>query len=179
MVLRPVGAVKRSSDEPSVVASQDSLHGKERAAAKRSVVSKIRIDEAFTGILDGIEAFSHLLVLYWAHRVSEEARSLIKVHPMGRKDLPLVGIFATHSPVRPNPICATVVELLERNGDLLTVRGLDALDGSPIIDIKPYNPTSYPVGEVRIPRWLEHSRRGPAVGSTADTTDEENGGSAG
>ena len=115
--------------------------------------SELVIDEDLPGILDGVEEFSHLLVLYWADRIPPEERSQTRVHPRGREDLPLVGIFATRSPVRPNPICATVVRLLERKGNRLTVEGLDALDGSPLVDIKPFEPGSYSGDEVRLPDW--------------------------
>jgi len=173
IVLRPVGLVKSPLKEPSLVAESGDLSWKmraERAVEERAVVLEIVIDAAFTGILDGIEDFSHCLVLYWAHRVSEEGRSIVKAHPMGRKDLPLVGIFATCSPARPNPLCAIVVRLLERSGNLLTVQGLDAVDGSPVIDIKPYNPSYYPVGAVQIPPWLEQIYRELAAGAVSDPT---------
>jgi len=176
MVLRPVGLVKSPLTEPSLVAESGDLSWKmraDRATEERAVVSEILIDAAFTGILDGIEDFSHCLVLYWAHRVSEEGRSIVKAHPMGRKDLPLVGIFATCSPARPNPLCAIVVRLLERSGNLLKVEGLDAVDGSPVLDIKPYNPSYYPVGEVRISPWLEQIHRDLAAGSISDPTGDE------
>lgn len=175
MVLRQVGVVKSQLTEPSLVPEHGDLTWKTRvgrAAEERAVVSEIWIDDAFTGILDGIEEFSHILVLYWAHRISEEGRSIVKAHPMGRKDLPLVGIFATCSPARPNPLCAIVVQLLERDGNLLKVQGLDAIDGSPIIDIKPYNPSYYDAGEVRIPTWLEQIHRDLVAGSISDSTGE-------
>jgi tRNA-Thr(GGU) m(6)t(6)A37 methyltransferase TsaA len=176
MVLRQVGVVKSPLKEPSLAAENGDLSWKiraDRASEERAVVSEIVIDEALTGILDGIEDFSHCLVLYWAHGVSEGGRSIVKAHPMGRKDLPLVGIFATCSPARPNPLCATVVKLLERNGNLLKVQGLDAVDGSPIIDIKPYNPSYYHVGTVKIAAWLEQIHRDLASGSQSDTAGDE------
>jgi tRNA-Thr(GGU) m(6)t(6)A37 methyltransferase TsaA len=176
MVLRQVGVVKSPLTEPSLVAESGDLSWKmraERAVEELNVVSEIVIDEALTGILDGIKDFSHILVLYWAHRVSEAGRSIVKAHPMGRKDLPLVGIFATCSPARPNPLCAIVVRLLERNGNLLKVQGLDAVDGSPVLDIKPYNPSYYHVGEVRISPWLAQIHRELAAGSISDPTGDE------
>ncbi|MBN1254964.1 MAG: tRNA (N6-threonylcarbamoyladenosine(37)-N6)-methyltransferase TrmO [Deltaproteobacteria bacterium] len=178
MLLRQVGVVKSPLKEPSLVAESGDLSRKRRALRakqRQDVVSEIVIAEAFTGILDEIEDFSHCLVLYWAHRVPHMGRSLVKAHPMGRKDLPLVGIFATCSPARPNPLCATVVRLLEHRGNLLTVRGLDAIDGSPIIDIKPYNPSYYPVGEVKIPPWLERIHRELAADSPPDTREGQSG----
>ncbi len=176
MMLRSVGFVKSPLKEPSLAAAHGDLSWRgrvERAAEEWDIVSEIVIDAAFTGILDGVDEFSHVLVLYWAHLVSEAGRSIMKAHPMGRKDLPLVGIFTTCSPARPNPICATVVKLLEHNGNLLTVKGLDAVDGSPVLDIKPYNPSYYPVGEVRISPWLEQIHRDFAAGSMPDPTGDE------
>jgi tRNA (Thr-GGU) A37 N-methylase len=73
---------------------------------------------------------------------------------MGRQDLPEVGIFATRSPRRPNSILVTAVELVARRGNVLEVRGLDAVDGTPVIDIKPLTPGDCPTGELRVPEWL-------------------------
>jgi len=163
-MLRSVGFVKSPLKEPSLAAAHGDLSWRgrvERAAEEWDIVSEIVIDAAFTGILDGVDEFSHVLVLYWAHLVSEEGRSIVKAHPMGRKDLPLVGIFTTCSPARPNPICATVVKLLE------------PVDGSPVLDIKPYNPSYYPVGEVRISPWLEQIHRDLAAGSIPDPMGDE------
>ncbi len=109
--------------------------------------------------MDGIEDFSHVMVLYWAHCIPPESRSLTKIHPMGRKEFPLMGIFATCSPARPNPVLATVVQLLERNGNVLKVKGLDAVDGSPVIDIKPFAPGFYPSEEVKTSEWMEQIQK--------------------
>jgi tRNA-Thr(GGU) m(6)t(6)A37 methyltransferase TsaA len=160
--LRPVGVVRSPLKEPSLVANPGDLEWGSRAARAREsrrVISELVIDSKLAGILDGIEDFSHLLVLYWAHRVPPKGRSLLKAHPMGRKDLPLVGIFSTCSPARPNTICATVVRLVKRQENILMVEGLDALDGSPIIDIKPYNPSYYAAGDVKIAEWMEQIHR--------------------
>ena len=73
---------------------------------------------------------------------------------MGRKDLPLQGIFATCSPVRPNPVLVSAVRLLERTGNVLKVKGLDAVDGSPVIDIKPYVLPYYGVENSTVPEWM-------------------------
>ena len=162
MKIRPVGIVKSQIKEPSLVVKSRDLEWKgvlENARKERSVISEILIFDDFAGILDGIEDFSHILVLYWAHLASEEGRSLIKAHPMGRKDLPLVGIFSTCSPVRPNPICVSAVRLVERNGNLMKVKYLDAIDGSPVIDIKPYTPSYYTTREVKVSKWMEQIQR--------------------
>jgi tRNA-Thr(GGU) m(6)t(6)A37 methyltransferase TsaA len=160
--IRPVGIVKSQIKEPRLVVKWRDLEWQgelEDARKEQSLISEILISDEFTGILDGIEDFSHILVLYWAHLASEEGRSLIKAHPMGRRDLPEVGIFATCSPVRPNPICVSVVSLLKRNGNILKVKHLDAIDGSPVIDIKPYAPSYYSMREVKVSKWMEQIQR--------------------
>ncbi len=162
MTLRPVGIVKSKIKEPRLVVKSGDLDWRgvlKDAKKERSTISKILISDDFTGILDGIEDFSHILVLYWSHFISKADRSLIKVHPMGRKDLPQVGIFATCSPVRPNPICVSAVPLLERKGNVVKVRGLDAIDGSPVVDIKPYVPSYYAVNEAKVSNWLRQIER--------------------
>ncbi len=162
MQLRPVGFVRSALKEPSLVPQQGDLHwgpGVERAHEERSTIAHLVIDDELTGILDGIDGFSHLMVLYWAHLVPAEARSMTKVHPMGRKDLPLTGVFATCSPARPNPISVTAVRLLERIGNVLVVEGLEAVDGSPLIDIKPYTPYYYGARDVMVPEWMAQVER--------------------
>jgi tRNA (Thr-GGU) A37 N-methylase len=74
---------------------------------------------------------------------------------MGRKEYPLVGIFCTCSPARPNPVLMTVVRLHKKEGNILKVSGLDAIDGSPVIDIKPYVEDFYPRKDVRISGWMQ------------------------
>lgn len=167
MWMRRVGIVRSSIKEPYLVAEKGDLENRSnitRARRDREVISELVIDEDLAGIADGTEEFSHLLVLYWAHRVNSGGRSLIKGHPMGRKDLPLVGIFATRSPARPNPVCATVVRLLEKKGNTLKVQGLDAVDGSPIIDIKCFLPCYEAIGEVKLSGWMEQIHRELADG---------------
>jgi len=174
ILLRPVGVVKNEAKQPSLVAESGDLewHPKEGRRGWRTRVSELVIDTSLANILDGVEDFSHLLVLYWAHYVPPEGHSIIKAHPMGRKDLPLVGIFATCSPARPNTICATVVRLLEHTENVLKVEGLDALDGSPIVDIKPYNPSYYSAGDVKVADWMERIHREFAEGLIADGDSE-------
>jgi len=176
MRLRPVGVVRSPLKEPSLVAESGDLEWRPRKAGigdSREVISELVIDSSLAGILDGIEDFSHLLVLYWAHRVPSKGRSLIKVHPMGRKDLPLVGIFSTCSPARPNTICATVVRLIKCQENALTVEGLDALDGSPLIDIKPYIPSYYHADNVKRADWMLQIEREFAEGLITDGGSKE------
>ena len=117
------------------------------------VVSDIEVDSSLTEALDGLGGFSHIVVLYWMHQVAAGEMPM-KVHPMGKKELPLVGIFATRSPHRPNPVGKTTVRLLQCQGNILKVEGLDAIDGTPVIDIKPYIPEFDSAAKATVPQWI-------------------------
>ena len=114
-------------------------------------VSKIVLRRNLVKGLKGIKAYSHLMVLFWMNQVSTERRSKLMVHPRGRRDIPLQGVFATRTPNRPNPIGMTVVRLRSVWRNVLVVEGLDAFDGSQVLDIKPFARTD--VGRVRLPKW--------------------------
>jgi tRNA-Thr(GGU) m(6)t(6)A37 methyltransferase TsaA len=116
--------------------------------------SELEIDFAWVDALDGIEEFSHLWVLWWLDAVARPPQAL-HVHPERRQDLPLVGLFATRSPVRPNPVAMTAVRLLRREGARLWVSGLDAFEGSPVLDLKPYLRRGDQILEVNQPGWLD------------------------
>jgi tRNA-Thr(GGU) m(6)t(6)A37 methyltransferase TsaA len=119
---------------------------------KRDRVSRIVLQEDLGEALDGIEDFSHLFVVFWMHKIPLKQRGKLKVHPRGRNDLPLLGAFATRTPYRPNPIGLTLVELADVHGNVLTVRGLDALDKTPVLDIKPFDYWDM-VQNARVPKW--------------------------
>ncbi|MFQ5836494.1 MAG: tRNA (N6-threonylcarbamoyladenosine(37)-N6)-methyltransferase TrmO [Candidatus Bathyarchaeia archaeon] len=136
--LKPIGFVKTKAV------------GKE--VRDRRNVSQIVLHEDLTEALDGIEDFSHLFVVFWMHEISKEERRTMKVHPRGRRDMPLLGVFATRTPYRPNPMGLTLVELLRVEGNVLTVRGLDAFDGTPILDIKPFDYWDT-AEDARVPEW--------------------------
>jgi len=143
MTLKAIGIVRSDIKQPI-------RHG------WNEVVSEIVIDSALTEALEGLEEFSHLIVLYWMHQLPPRTLSL-KVHPMGKPELPLVGRFASRSPSRPNPVGQSTVRLLERRGNILKVRGLDAIDGTPVIDIKPYLPGYDSASDAKAPPWTnEH-----------------------
>jgi tRNA-Thr(GGU) m(6)t(6)A37 methyltransferase TsaA len=97
-------------------------------------VSRIRLLPEFTGGLFRIEGYNRLYIIFVFDR--SEGFELV-LHPRGDPARPERGVFATHSPARPNPIGLTAVELLEVRGNVLTVRDLDAIDGTPVLDIKP------------------------------------------
>ncbi len=138
--MMPIGVVRNKVDE------KPPKHCWENAESE--IVLNSDLGEA----LDGIEEFSHLIILYWLHKVPSQTQPSLKTHPQGRADLPLVGTFATRSPYRPNRLGLTTVRLLERKENILTVSGLDALNDSPVVDIKPYFPGN-PVTELSMPQW--------------------------
>ncbi|PVX27162.1 MAG: tRNA (N6-threonylcarbamoyladenosine(37)-N6)-methyltransferase TrmO [Candidatus Bathyarchaeum sp.] len=105
----------------------------------KNVVSKIVFREDYIEALEGIEEFSHMFVLFWLHEMSDTDRGIMKVHPRGRSDMPLLGVFATRSPHRPNPIGLTRVKILKTEQNVVTVQGLDAYDGTPVLDVKPFD----------------------------------------
>jgi tRNA-Thr(GGU) m(6)t(6)A37 methyltransferase TsaA len=116
------------------------------------IVSEVVIEEALSPALDRLEEFSHIIVLFWMHLSKRQTSA--RVHPQGRVDLPLVGILATRSPHRPNPIGKATVRLLERHDNVLVVEGLDAIDGTPVIDIKPYIPKGDAPADAKVPKWI-------------------------
>ena len=146
--LEPVGFVKTEAV------------GKE--VRNKNVISQIVFREELTAALEGIKEFSHLFVLFWLHEMSNEDRWVMKVRPRGRRDMPLLGIFATRTPHRPNPIGLTRVKLLNVEGNVITVQGLDAFDGTPVLDIKPFD--SWDTTEdFKVPDWwmkLEKEKTG-------------------
>lgn len=117
--------------------------------------SLIEIFEEYCEGLSGLEGFSHAIILYWFHqRDSEEHRKTLWVRPRGRPENPLVGVFSSRSPSRPNPIGLCVVELIEVEKCRLVVKGLDAYEGSPVLDIKPYIPRIDAFPHAKTPDWL-------------------------
>jgi tRNA-Thr(GGU) m(6)t(6)A37 methyltransferase TsaA len=119
----------------------------------RDTVAEIVLDPSLAEGLDSLEDFSHVIVIYFMHK--SHATSPMKVHPRFRADNKAVGVFASRSPDRPNPLGKATVRLLERCENILKVRGLDAIDGTPVIDIKPYIPGIDAAAGARIPRWMK------------------------
>jgi len=159
----PIGYVKNDIKHTTFQQNMDVSQRKRQSQLKykqiKQTISELIIDPSYEDMLDGVENFSHIVVIYWPHLLTDEQRKLRKVHPMGRKDLPIQGIFATRSPARPNSILISTVELLKRQNNLLQVKGLEALDGSPILDIKTYIQISDQVTNPVFPEWVHQIRR--------------------
>jgi len=119
--------------------------------------ANVRIFPEYCVGLKNLGEFSHVIILYWFHlRDNEKDRKVLLVVPKRHEANVEVGVFASRSPSRPNPIGMCVVELLKIQRCVLTVKGLDAVENSPIIDIKPYLPRSDLVRNVTVPEWTWH-----------------------
>jgi tRNA-Thr(GGU) m(6)t(6)A37 methyltransferase TsaA len=128
----------------------------------KGVLFEVEVFPQFEEALDGIEGFSHILVIAYLDQLKPEQKGRLKVQPrkllrygLTLEELPVVGVFALDSPTRPNPIGLSLVPLLRREGRRLTVSDLDFFDETPVLDIKPYQ-YSYHTEHFEVPEW--HSR---------------------
>jgi tRNA-Thr(GGU) m(6)t(6)A37 methyltransferase TsaA len=117
-----------------------------RNSRESDAVATVEIDPAYAAGLEGVELFSHLVLLYW---LDAARRDLIRQLP-GHLRQPR-GVFALRSPIRPNPIGMAIVELLSVDGTRLTVRNIDCRDGTPLLDVKPYFPSTDSFPSARVP----------------------------
>jgi tRNA (adenine37-N6)-methyltransferase len=139
ITLTPIGSVRTAVADADI------------ARRRRDLVSTIEILPPWLDALLGIDAYSHLIVVFWMDR--RAGTPPLQEHPRGDPELPLTGALATRGRNHPNPLGLAVVELLERDGLRLTVRRLDAFDGTPVLDIKPYD--DYDVVQApRVPAWF-------------------------
>ena len=125
IVLNPIGYVKTTAVGDEV--------------KDKSLISQIVLHDDLIEALSGISEYSHLFVLFYLNQVTSQQQKTLKVHPRGRQDMPLTGIFAVRTMLRPNPIGLTLVKLVKVEDNILTVRGLDAYNETPVLDIKPYD----------------------------------------
>lgn len=142
ITLQPIATVKNSRTEPiddhwEAVIAEIELAAHVPAAA-----------------FDGISGFSHLEIIYYFDKVQQE-KVVFSGHPRGNRDYPLTGIFAQRKKDRPNRIGLTTVELLEHNGRIIKVKFLDAIDGTPVLDIKPVFREFQPKEAIRQPDWVQ------------------------
>jgi tRNA-Thr(GGU) m(6)t(6)A37 methyltransferase TsaA len=124
--VRPIGRVRSQLRE---------RHEAPHQGRPAGVEAELVMEDGVIRGLDGIQAGDRLFVLCWFHKAD---RGTLKVHPRGNPAVPKRGVFATRSPDRPNPIGLCLVDVLSIEGRILRVRGLDALDGTPVLDLKPH-----------------------------------------
>ncbi len=143
VAMRPIAVVRNGVPEP-------------RPDGWEQLRSDLIFREELTPALDGIETYSHVIVVFHCHLVPEDERTEGRIHPRGDPALPLQGVLATRSQRRPNALGVSVVPLLRRRRNVLRVLGLDAVDGTPVLDIKPYLPYYDSVPDARVPEWVGH-----------------------
>jgi len=145
--LRPVAFVRGSRTEPT-----DDFWGGTRATIELA-------PDVPEESLDGIDAFSHAEILFVFDRLPEEQCVARARHPRNNPAWPKVGIFAQRAKLRPNRLGATIARIVERSSRQLVVEGLDAIDGTPVVDIKPVFAEFLPRGPVRQPAWTHEMMR--------------------
>lgn len=133
LTLDPIGVIHSEHTDPRQTPIQPSF--------AQGSPGRVEVFPRFEEALDDIDGFSHLHLIYWLHRAAEVAVSMAGPSPLRvvpfLDDVPR-GVFATRAPIRPNPLGMSVVRLVERRGSDLLVEDLDVLDGTPLLDIKPY-----------------------------------------
>ncbi len=138
--MHPIGYVRNQVQE-----KKDISWGEE--------LSVIDLKEEYMDGLAGLEDFSHAVILYHLDQAEYRKERHLQRKPQNREDMPLKGIFAQRAKDRPNAIGMTAVEIVAVGKGMLTVKGLDAVDGTPVLDIKPYYPV-YDQKEARVPEWV-------------------------
>ena len=122
-------------------------------------IARLEVLPQFAPALKGLEGFSHLWVFYWFHENdTPERRATLQVHPRRDPANPLTGVFACRAPERPNLIGLTACRIVKITGNVIEVAGLDARDGSPIVDLKPYIPKGDAIPEAVTPEWVKRQR---------------------
>jgi len=124
---------------------------------RRGGPTSLQIYESYRDALKGLDGFSHVLVLYWFDRNDTPGkRKILQVHPRGNRNNPLTGVFACRAPVRPNLIALNLCKILSIKNNIIAVDKIDAFDGSPILDIKPYIPSiDNERNGILVPDWLK------------------------
>ena len=147
ITLQPIGIVRAGRSEPI-------------DDAWDSVPASIELDRALPAdATAGLDAFSHLEVIYFFHRVPESEITTGARHPRGRTDWPKIGIFSQRGKGRPNRLGATICRLVSIEPYRIVVQGLDAIDGTPVLDLKPWMSGFAPRGAVREPAWATELMR--------------------
>lgn len=139
IAVNPLGYARNSIDKPMLPGWKD-------------IVTDIVINKNYAKGLDGIENYSHVIVVYW---MDKEEKCHLRHQPQGRTDVPFGGIFACRCPQRPNPIAMSTVKLVGRENNVLKVKGLDILNNTPVLDIKPYWPQYDKVDNPKVPSWVD------------------------
>lgn len=140
--VKPIGYIRNSRE-----AIEDDYWG--------NIVSTIELTSEFSEeSVQGIEDFSHLEVIFYFNQVKDDNIQFDARHPRNNKEYPKVGIFAQRGKNRPNKLGLTTVEVLKREGKIIYITGLDAINGTPVLDLKPVMKEFAPKGEIKQPYWV-------------------------
>jgi len=124
------------------------------------VVSRVVLKSEYSEGLLGLKDFSHAIIVTFLHQANFDSSKHLRRRPKGLDNMPLVGIFSQRAKNRPNPIGITAVEIVSVDNDYLDVRGLDAINGTPVLDIKPYYPQYDRVNSANVPAWVNELMKG-------------------
>ncbi len=124
------------------------------------VTSRIVIDPPYRPGLLGLSGFSHVIVITYLHEAAFDLARHIVRRPRGLPAMPEIGIFAQRAKDRPNPIGITAVRLIGVREESIDVQGLDAVDGTPVLDLKPYVPQYDRIESPRLPGWIDELMKG-------------------
>jgi tRNA-Thr(GGU) m(6)t(6)A37 methyltransferase TsaA len=148
ITFKPVGVVRTDATQSDVRERGDEL------------AYDIEVFPEYQEALEGMDGFTHLIVLFHFNQLRPEQQGVLRVQPRRMlkfgftlDQIPLVGVFCLDSPSRPNPIGVSMVKVLQRSGNRIRVQGLEAFDGSPVLDIKPYTPDRA-ISDVGVPQWF-------------------------
>jgi tRNA-Thr(GGU) m(6)t(6)A37 methyltransferase TsaA len=142
VTMTPIGYVRNRVKEPMPDGWAD-------------IESRIVLRPDLAPMLLGLAEYSHVIIVFWPHQVPDDVRgSKPRLHPRDDEQFPLMGVLATRSQIRPNPVLTTPVPLLAVEANVLKVRGLDAIDGTPVLDVKPYLPHHDAIPDARVPQWV-------------------------
>jgi tRNA-Thr(GGU) m(6)t(6)A37 methyltransferase TsaA len=147
ITLRPIGTVASSMTEKT-----DENWG--------AVVSRIVLLPEYIGGLTGLQDFSHAIIVTYLHQAHYEPHRHLLRRPRGLDSMPNVGILAQRAKDRPNPLGVTTVKIVSVGKDYLEIRGLDAINGTPVLDIKPYYPHYDKIDTAKVPEWVNRLMQG-------------------
>ena len=122
----------------------------------------IVIHKKYQDGLLGLDQWSHVQVVWWFDRNdTPQQRAILQVHPRGDKQNPLTGVFACRAPVRPNLIALTLCKIILVKENIIEVEKIDALPGTPVLDLKPYAPGQDSVSKAKVPAWAGPAKQSP------------------
>ena len=140
IIMKPIGYVHNQ-----IKSKKDTAWGED--------ISAVILNEEYRNGLNGLEDFSHVIILCYLDKAKYEKEKHLCRRPQNRDDMPLVGIFSQRTKDRPNTIGITAVQLVSVHEQSIVVKGLDAIDGTPVLDIKPYFPV-FDKKEAAVPEWV-------------------------